>query len=59
MEQLLVLEVVECGRRAKVCLVRQKGKDFASKGRKKGKNKDKDKEGYKDKGTGKSKNYKG
>ena len=40
-------------------VAQQKGKDFAPKAGKKGKNKDKDKGGYKDKGTGKGKNYKG
>ena len=38
---------------------KQKGKDFAPKGRKKDKNKDKDKGGYKSKGTGKDKDCKG
>ena len=40
-------------------VAKQKGKDFAPKGGKKGKNKDKDKGGYKGKGTGKGKDYKG
>ena len=40
-------------------VAKQKGKDFAPKGWKKGKNKDKDKRGYKGKDTGKGKNYKG
>ena len=40
-------------------VAKQKGKDFAAKGGKKGKNKDKDKGGYKGKGTGKGKDYKG
>ena len=38
---------------------KQKGKDFAPKGGKKGKNKDKDKGGYKGKSMSKGKDYKG